>query len=80
MRTQSENAAVDGREKTAHFIDETGYVRANDARVRNFTKSERAWIVNYVKATWNRFVEYVYIIYHDSGHGPHFHININYGK
>ena len=80
MRTPAENEAVGGKEKTAHYIDISGYVRADDCRSRNFTKSEKVLIVEYVNATWNRFIEYVHIVWHNSGHGEHFHININYGK
>ena len=80
MRTPAENAAVEGKEKTAHYVDISGYVRADDCRSRNFTKKEKREIIEHVNSVWNRFVEYVHIVHHNSGHGEHFHININYGK
>ena len=79
-RNQAENEAVEGMERSAHISDDDGYVRAADIRSRNFLKPEKKRIVHYILDKWNRRQKYVHCIYHDADSGPHFHININYGK
>lgn len=68
-RNSTENQAVGGVPMSAHL---TGF--AADLRSVGLTDEEIAAILLHVKAVWGPIV---YCIYHNSGSGPHIHLNIN---
>lgn len=72
-RTEDENNAVGGNHFSAHLVG-----RAADLRSSNFGQAEVQKILNHLTATWPS--SQIYAIYHDSGSGPHIHINIRHSQ
>lgn len=69
-RSNPENTAVGGRKWSSHL---TG--RAADLRSKHFTEEIREAIINHLQETWG--ADFLHVIWHDSGKGEHFHLNIN---
>jgi len=69
-RTTLENAKVGGSIYSAHLRG-----RAADIRSRTFTDEQLRQIVDYLNLVWG---DLLYVKYHNSGSGPHIHINIKY--
>jgi hypothetical protein len=79
-RTKDENTAVGGRDMSAHTRRPgQTYHRAHDWRNRDLTESQQAERRDRVAAIFNWKVPMLFhVLDHDSGHGAHTHININY--
>ena len=71
-RTPNENKAVNGNPLSAHLD-----WRAADIRTRDLKVAEVDDMVNHLRALWP--LEMLHVIVHNSGAGPHMHININRG-
>ena len=71
FRSEEENTAVGGGKHSAHKVG-----RGGDFRSRLFTVSEKALIDNYLENVWGK--DFLYWIWHDSGHGEHLHLQIRY--
>lgn len=75
IRTPEENKAAGGYEFSAHLEEDEFPCRAGDSRTHNFTDGEIEQIIAYLRRTWGDFL---YVEYHESGTGPHLHINIRH--
>ena len=73
IRSAEENKAVGGSSTSAH---RDGEGRAGDLRSRSFTPEQITDIEDHLVQTWG--TDFLYVLVHDSGRGPHIHINIRW--
>lgn len=80
IRAFGENEAVGGKPKSAHVRREgQKFARASDWRNRDLTPDQQQQRRDYVLTYFNWKVPLLFhCIDHDSGHGEHTHININF--
>jgi len=80
VRTAEENAAVGGLERSAHvMVPEQRYARAADLRNNDLTLYQQTERRVYIEDHWNHGAPMFHVIDHDSGHGAHTHLNLNFG-
>jgi uncharacterized protein YcbK (DUF882 family) len=70
IRTPEENRMVGGVPYSSHLSG-----RAADIRSWGMSKGQIGEIKAYLEHVWGPLV---YVLHHDSGHGEHIHVNINY--
>lgn len=70
-RSIIENNKVGGKSTSAHLRG-----RAADIRSRSFKPGQLQLILRHLEKVWGH--DFLYVSAHNSGHGPHIHINIRY--
>ena len=73
IRSVEQNTADGGSKYSAHL---DGEGRAGELRSRSFTPEQIAVIKDHLETTWG--TDFLYVLVHDSGRGPHIHINIRW--
>lgn len=73
IRTIEENAAVGGKENSAHLPYRKA---AADIRVWELTDDQIATIKKYLLDAWGP--DFLCVVTQDHGTGPHIHVNINF--
>lgn len=72
IRTPEENAAQPGSNpKSSHISG-----RAADIRTVSYSKESIDALCEHLQDVWGK--QFLHVLYHDSGGGPHIHLNINY--
>jgi hypothetical protein len=80
IRTLSENMDVGGKQDSSHILKAgDSYARAADLRNHDLTAEQAKQRRDYILIHFNWKVPLLFhVLDHDSGHGAHTHININY--
>jgi len=76
-RTPGEAAELGSPNSSHIWIPGKRLCRAIDSRTHHFDKPQLSRIMRFMRHSWGP-PEYLHLIYHDSGHGDHLHVNINY--
>lgn len=81
VRTLQENKDVGGQDNSAHILRPGQlWARAVDLRNHDLTEQQQAERREFVLSHWNfgQMPAMFHMIDHDSGHGQHTHLNLNY--